>query len=322
MMSDIEILTDLLASGKTLDNISREQSPDQWLMALNRHFEYEDLVEQSFIAGFCAHTAGYAFAAGYQNAVYHLFQPQERLISSFSMTEKGSTKAEHIQTTFDAQTNTLTGSKGFVAHAARVQRLYVLAQVAGKESKGQEKQEQQATNTPFNIISLQPDQLGVEIKTLPELPFMPEVTHGRVYFDHVKVGPEQILGGDVYTDYIHPFRTFEDLYVLCALSGYLYSVCCLENGIVDLQVKISALYAQLHRVGTLDLRQLATHLELDSVIDHFYRLVEDIENQWQHGDSQEYRNWIRDKVLLQFAKEARNKRTEKARLNLKQKPFN
>ena len=50
---------------------------------------------------------------------------------------------------------------------------------------------------------------------------MPEVGHGRL---HLQDAACELLAGDGWDAYVKPFRSLEDLYVLAALTAWLYGV--------------------------------------------------------------------------------------------------
>lgn len=61
----------------------------------------------------------------------------------------------------------------------------------------------------------------MKLEPLPTLPLMPEVGHGRLLLEQAAC---ELLAGDGWDAYVKPFRSLEDLYVLTALTAWLYGV--------------------------------------------------------------------------------------------------
>ncbi|MCQ4319943.1 hypothetical protein [Stutzerimonas stutzeri] len=65
------------------------------------------------------------------------------------------------------------------------------------------------------------------IEDMPPLPLVPDSVHGRL---RLQRGPCQRLAGDGWDDYVKPFRTLEDLYVLVAMVSWLYGIALGAHG--------------------------------------------------------------------------------------------
>lgn len=304
-MSDKLNLRAQLESNKSLSNLSRSEQPEIWLATLNSHFDSNN-IDRSFVSGFYAHNVGYAFSAGYQNAVNALFHNKTDDLVSFSMTENGSAHPKKIQTVFNPELNTLSGAKHFVALADNVQKLYVLARF-------QKSGPQDAESNIFRILAIPADLEGITIKQQPPLPIIPDIKQGYVRFENVAIKPEFILDSDAYHGYVEPFRTYEDIHVVSAILGLLYSTFLESSWPQQLGEDILSLHLDLKSIYALDLTAAKTHLELDRALNYFNQLVRVIERTWKQTQSADYKAWQRDKALLKLAEHARTKRKERAK---------
>ncbi len=266
--------------------------------------ELESPFDRAVIGGRLSHCAGFAFAGGYQSACESLFAQHRGELASLCVTEAEGNHPRAIQSTLDQTTEgmELNGNKKFVSGAGAAQRLYV-ACTTGNDNAGR---------PLLKLVSLAANQQGVEITELPPLGFIPEVSHGKVRFEQVKVDPDQVLPGDGYLAYIKPFRTVEDIHVLGALLAYR-----LGEGL-DARWQAPALEQHISLV--LNLRSLAnmspsspaTHLALAGARQQVKTLFDLTDDEFEQGNPTQFKYWQRDKALLKIAGSAHVSRTAKA----------
>ncbi|MCE2029688.1 hypothetical protein [Sessilibacter corallicola] len=308
-MSDYQNLMTLITSSKSLNKLSLQEQPAAWLTTLSQYFNSTS-IQCSFIGGYYAHSVGYAFCAGYQNAVKSLFGNQRNELVSLSITENGNAHPRNIQTIYNVDSGTLNGVKHFVMLADQVDELYVLAKISKRELSEDQR-------SSFKILHIRSDLEGVTIQTQPPLPMISDIKQGFAHFKNVPITPDNVLKGDAYTNYVKPFRTYEDVHVISALLGYLFSVVNRNPWPQGINVNITDLKIRLQSISSSDLTAAATHLELDAVIYNFKQLIEQIEEHWQRSQPPEYTAWLRDKAILKIAEYTRRKRTERAKALMK-----
>ena len=147
-------------------------------------------VERAVAAGFAADRLGYAFAAGYTEALHQLLPGLGDTRAALCATEAGGVHPRAIQTHLTAAGDglRLCGDKTFVSLGTHATTLLIVA------SEGQDEQ-------------------GRNRLALWQLPA-----------DRPGVTPDERLPGDAYERYLKPFRTVEDLHVQAAFLGWLLQV--------------------------------------------------------------------------------------------------
>ena len=150
---------------------------------------------------------------------------------------------------------------------------------------------------------------GVQIETLPALPLMPDVSHGRL---HLQGAQCERLAGDGWDDYVKPFRTLEDTHVLAALTAWLFGVGQESAWPQALQLRLLGLLAGCAEVARQCPSAAGSHVMLAGLFAQFDSLRPDLDNAFAVGDAQWAQLWQRDKGLLAIAGSARSKRLQKA----------
>ena len=150
---------------------------------------------------------------------------------------------------------------------------------------------------------------GVQIETLPALPLMPDVSHGRL---HLQGAQCERLAGDGWDDYVKPFRTLEDTHVLAALTAWLFGVGQESAWPQALQLRLLGLLAGCAEVARQCPSAAGSHVMLAGLFAQFDSLRPDLDNAFAAGDAQWAQLWQRDKGLLTIAGSARSKRLQKA----------
>jgi hypothetical protein len=121
-----------------------------------------------------------------------------------------------------------------------------------------------------------------------------------------------LLAGDGWDAYVKPFRTLEDVYVLSAMTAWLYGVgqeCAWPQG---LQLRLLALLAGCAEVGRQAPGNAAGHVLLGGLFAQFEGLKGEINEAMVGGPGQWAQLWKRDQAVMDLAAGARSKRLAKA----------
>lgn len=261
--------------------------------------------------GFQSDCIGYVFSAGYQCALQALAPslPANQL-AAFCVTEENGNHPRAIQTNITSDTNTviLNGAKKFISGGVHADILLV-ATKTHEECEGR---------PVIKLIKVDSKATGVQVNKMPTLPFVPEVDHATVAFENVKCTEDSILPGDGYADYVKPFRTIEDTYVSLSVCSYLLKICLTTKAsqpLIEEALNLVSLHQQLTEQ---EASSHITHLLLSGARIRMKDFIPVFEEHWSSIEDPAYSHWLRDKALLQVAKEARVKRTEAAWKKLKE----
>ena len=263
-----------------------------------------DSTERALLGGIASTRVGFAFVAGYQSAIERLFDMQDQRLSSVCVTETAGNHPRHIQARLETRSDgmRLHGDKQFVSGAEHAERIFVACKT-GEDKTGRPQ---------LKMVQIDLPAEGVDITPLPELGFVPEVSHGKVHFDTVNITSLQVLPGDGYTDYVKPFRTAEDIHVLCALTAYRLACGLRQQWPQALLEAHMAILSGLHQVAQQNIQAPATHLQLAGLRQQMTQLIECSDPLFEQADAAGYACWVRDRKLLKVAKGAHEKRTENA----------
>ena len=286
------------------------ESMASWFDAFNKQTrQFDRTIERAILGGRLSKNMGFAFASGYQSAVEALFQGQivaegSRQIASLCVTEEEGNYPRAIKTCLVEENGRffLSGNKAFVSGANDAQRMFIACRT-GEDDQGRPQ---------LKMVSVPTDAIGVEIKSLPTLKFIPEVSHGSVSLDRIELSSAQILKDDGYTHYVKPFRTYEDLHVLAAVLGYRLGEAIDSGWSQDIIQAHLPLILAIRALGDMDLSQATVHISLAACRDQLMDLIEKTDSVFEQYNPQHYRFWLRDKVLLKVAIKAHKLRTEKA----------
>lgn len=262
-------------------------------------------LEWAVVGGCVGDRLAYAFAAGYQSALRRLFPflPIEK-VASFCVTEAGGGHPRAIQCQLiqDADQWLIHGEKTFVTSANEAEILIITAS-QGIDEFGQ---------NHISVIQIPHDTDGAIIETLPDMPFVPEISHGKVILDHCPISSKQLLAGDGYLNYIKPFRTVEDLHVFAGILGYLFRVATLHQLDTRLREDILACIVTAHHLAGMFASKTPVHLALAGFIRQFRTLILAFEFHLVQVDEATRSRWMRDKQLFTIAESVREKRRESA----------
>lgn len=305
---------------KQVLNLQRPAKPvdiGEWF----RNFKTEvpshfSTIERAALGGRRARCVGHAFSAGYQSALEHLFSghfdAEQPELASFCVSETRGNHPRAIDTALshEEEHHFLTGSKSFVSGAHEARRLFVACQT-GPDTSGR---------PIIKLVTLSATNPGVHIEALPTLPFIPEVSHGQVRFDRVKLDSKCLLTGDGYTEYVKPFRTCEDLHVMSAVLAYVLGEAMAEALTKTLIEDVLSLLIGFQPLGQADLKSPETHLALAGLRSQMQAVLERFTNEVATANSALHASWRRDVALLKVAGKAHAVRTQKAWSTLRESP--
>lgn len=269
---------------------------DDWYAALLAQVGEDTPFTLAVLGGRLAATPGLAFLAGYQGALRALWPAAPRTLGALCVTENRSTRPADLSTRLDGLQ--LSGRKDFVTAAEAADWLLVVARVEAADA---------APQLALGVV--RNGDPGVRIETLPALPLMPDVSHGRLYLDSAHC---ERLAGDGWDAYAKPFRTIEDLHVLSALSAWLYGVGADCTWPQALQLRLLGLLAGCAEVSRLCVRSATTHVVLAGLFAQFAALRNEIDAAMAAGPAQWAMLWQRDSGVLDIARTAREKRLQNA----------
>ena len=252
-------------------------------------------LEQAFYGGRVAATPGRAFLAGYQAALRALWPEAPAGLGAFCTTENRKLRPAEMETRI--RNSHVTGSKDFVTAGSEAFWLLVSA-----------REEDEGEPPRLGMYAVQVDCEGVHLAAGQPLPVIPDIPHARVRLEQAR-GIR--LNGDGWNDYVVPFRSFEDLYVLVALSAWLYGV-GLHLGWPDkLVLRLLALIASAAEVARQLPHDPASHVLLAGLIEQFDSLQPELDGAFG-ADDELGAAWRRDRALLGIAREAKARRLQKA----------
>jgi alkylation response protein AidB-like acyl-CoA dehydrogenase len=269
---------------------------EEWYASLLERLTNPAPLQLALLGGRLAATPGLAFLAGYQGALRALWPAAPWTLGALCVTENRSTRPADMSTRINALT--LDGRKDFVTAAEAADWLLVAAR-------------EEAAGAPVQLALgvVRNGAPGVQIETLPALPLMPDVSHGRL---HLHGAQCERLAGDGWDDYVKPFRTLEDTHVLAALTAWLFGVGQESAWPQALQLRLLGLLAGCAEVARQCPSSADCHLMLAGLFAQFDSLRSDLDNAFATGDAHWAQLWQRDKGLLAIAGSARSKRLQKA----------
>lgn len=241
-------------------------------------------------------TPGLAFLVGYQAALRMLWPSAPLSLGALCATEQRSLRPADMQTRLNGLR--LSGRKDFVTAGDAADWLLVAA-----------RSEQSGETPRLTLAVVYPGEPGVSVETLPALPLMPEISHGRLHLDGALC---ELLAGDGWDAYVKPFRTLEDVYVLSAMTAWLYGVGQESDWPQTLQLRLLALLAGCAESSRQAPDNPAGHVLLGGLFAQFEALAGEVDQALADGPVEWAQMWQRDKGVMQLAAGARAKRLAKA----------
>ncbi|MBL8681093.1 MAG: acyl-CoA dehydrogenase family protein [Myxococcales bacterium] len=276
-----------------------------WRAHVDRSQHHPLPFDRAVLGGLFADTVGQAFTAGYRAALQALFDtlsPSDA--ASFCVTERGGGHPRAIETTLEnAQDDrALTGEKTWISLADGVVHLLVVAR-EGTHDDGRPK---------LRIVHVDSSRAGVTVTPMSIGAMVPDVLHGSVRFDRVRVADSELLAGDGYARYVKPFRTVEDVHVFGALLGYLVAVARSSEWPPSVLARLASSIATLRALAVEPPDDPVVHVALDGALSTAKALVSELDLLWESAAPDARDRWNRDRVLLSVAQRARDARTTRA----------
>ena len=241
-------------------------------------------------------TPGLAFLVGYQAALRMLWPSAPLSLGALCATEQRSLRPADMHTRLTDLR--LSGAKDFVTAGDAADWLLIAAR------------SEEAGATPrLSLAVVYPGEPGVTVEKLPALPLMPDISHGRLHLDGALC---ELLAGDGWDAYVKPFRTLEDVYVLSAMTAWLYGVGQDSDWPQTLQLRLLALLAGCAEMSRQAPNNPAGHVLLAGLFAQFDALKTEIDQALSEGDPEWAQMWRRDQAVMQLASGARAKRLAKA----------
>ncbi len=257
-------------------------------------------IDRAVLGGLHADRVGFAFVAGYRNALCALAPALgDDEIVALSATEVGGNHPRAIHTRLE--NGRLNGRKRWTTLGGRASSLLVVASIG--ESEGRNR---------LRVVRVRSDQKGVRVMAMTEAPFVPEIPHAEITLDDVEVADADVLPGDGYDAYLKPFRTVEDLHVHGALLGYLIGVARRASFPRPVIEELMSLVASVRSLTEEDPLAAATHVALAGLLTQAHFALERVEPHWSLVDPDTRSRWQRDRVILNVAGKARDARREAA----------
>lgn len=259
---------------------------------------YDEPIQAAIACAAGTDRLAWAFGSGYQCAVRALVPGiAVHRLGALSATEAGGAHPRAITTTVDLEGH-VTGSKTFITFGMEAEELVVIASEGTDEVTGMNR---------LRAVLLNRDAPGVSLERLPDMPFVPEISHASLTLDRATGA---LLEGDGYLDYLKPFRTIEDTHVLAAAAAHMVTLrnaADLSEQLAERAVAALSALVQIARMPPLD---PATHLALAGVLEIARALAAELD---AHADEHPaLASWKRDHQLLSVAGKARAKRREAA----------
>lgn len=258
--------------------------------------------EKAIYGGFTCQQFSFAFMAGYQAALEHMFPtiaPNQLKALCVSEEKGGHPKA--IQTTLS--NNQLNGLKTYITAGSDVEHLLILCKT-DKVVNGR---------TQLKMVHVPKDAEDMEVTNF-ELAFMKEVKHGKLSIKGTPIAESQILAGDGFSDYTKPFRTLEDICVSAAYQAMLLRQAIDYKWDGHLRDQLLLNIYTLKNLLSLPLLAAETHLLLAANEANFENLLPNIElNIEETGSAAFMADWAVNKKVIALGKKIKGIRLAKAR---------
>ncbi|WP_350648985.1 acyl-CoA dehydrogenase family protein [Pseudomonas sp. HY13-MNA-CIBAN-0226] len=241
-------------------------------------------------------TPGLAFLVGYQAALRMLWPSAPLSLGAMCATEQRSLRVADMQTRLGDLR--LSGRKDFVTAGNAADWLLVAA-----------RSEQPGEAPRLSLAVVYPGEPGVSLEHLPSIPLMPDIGHCRLVLENAQC---ELLAGDGWDAYVKPFRTLEDIYVLSAVTAWLYGIGQDSAWPQSLQLRLLALLAGCAEVSRQAPNNPAGHVLLGGLFAQFDGLKVEIGLALADGPPHWAAMWQRDQAVMDLAAVARGKRLAKA----------
>jgi len=270
-----------------------------------------DTPDRAVAGGFLADRVAYAFANGYHSALLRLVPSlAPDAFPALCITEEGGGHPRMIKSRLapidpdgaDPAKWRLNGRKQFITGAAEADVYFVAASTGTDESR----------QNNIRLVRINSDEAGVSVELMPDLPFIPEVSHGVLWMKDIPVQASQMLPGDGYLRYIKPFRTIEDLHVSSAVLGYFFRIATQFDWPRPQKQEILSLIVAMRTLAMGDPLDTGVHIALGGALQMMDRLTAGLDLLWEKVDAPVREAWERDRTLLGIAKKVRTARLASA----------
>jgi len=252
--------------------------------------------ELATVGGRLMATPGLAFLVGYQAALRMLWPSAPPSLGALCATEQRSLRVADMQTRLSGLR--VSGRKDFVTAGDAADWLLVAA-----------RSEESGETARLSLAVVYPGEPGVRVEKLSAIPLMPDISHGRLFLDNALC---ELLAGDGWDAYVKPFRTLEDIYVLSAMTAWLYGVGHDSDWPQALQLRLLALLAGCAEVSRQAPNNPVGHILLGGLFAQFDGLKAEIDQALAEGPPHWAAMWLRDQSVMDLAAGARGKRLAKA----------
>jgi acyl-CoA dehydrogenase len=263
---------------------------------------------QALFGGFDADRVGWAFAGGYQAALRALLpQLPADVMAAFCVTEESGNRPRDIRTRFVPQADgsvSISGAKRWTTLGPESSLLLIVGALPPADDNA--RTQLKVARVPIGVP-------GLQLLTMPETRFVPEVPHARVMLDAVRVDAAALLPVDGYERYVKPFRTIEDAHVTLAVLAYLLRETRARGWPTDFAERLCATIIVLAEVAAADADAPATHVVLSGALAQAHALYAEAGTLWAlAGDDVAAQRWERDSALFGVAGSARSQRAARA----------
>lgn len=297
-------MNDLLAHVLTADATPKACAMVEawWPRQLAAAAPFATTIDRAIAGGFAADRLGWAFAAGYHEALRALDSSLPSDVpAALAATEEGGGHPRAMATTLvrgPLGEWSLSGAKRFITLGRHARALLVVASV-GTDASGR---------NALRLARVSADAQGITLAALPETPFAPEIEHAQAVFAGVRLSDADLLPGDGYARYLKPFRTLEDLYVVGASLGHLLAAARRYAWPEALREELLATMVTVRSLAGQDPSGVVVHLALAGVFHAVNRAIAAADGFYAAAADEEAARWTRDRGLLRVAGKVREQR--------------
>jgi len=270
-----------------------------WYANVHAHIAEQGPFALAVYGGRVAATPGLAFLAGYQAALRALWPTAPAGLGAFCATENRKLRPADMTT---RASDGISGRKDFVTAGAFASWLLVLA-----------REEQRGEPIRLGVFAVQADSAGVLLEVGRPIPLVPDIPHSQLRLEQAA---GERLAGDGWADYVKPFRTLEDTYVLAALAAWLYGLGVRHHWPHALVLRLLAVLIGSAELARQSPHDPATHLMLGALGEQFDDLHPQLDLALEATNGPWAEAWQRDKGVLWLAKHAQARRLQKAMIEL------
>eukprot|EP01095_Lingulamoeba_sp_RSL-Kostka_P016128 TRINITY_DN7751_c0_g1_i1.p1 TRINITY_DN7751_c0_g1~~TRINITY_DN7751_c0_g1_i1.p1 ORF type:complete len:358 (-),score=86.79 TRINITY_DN7751_c0_g1_i1:28-1101(-) len=293
-------------------------------------------IDLAILSGYLSNRLGFAFVSGYNSAIHSLLLSnvvnKKKLKDSpieynkttcFCATEKSPMpNAKSINTTLQRKEENdndkdngeeewiVKGKKSFVTLGTMADILIVIVNDINNNNEVMNETEKRKK---LRAIMIEPkkvknnNQLKID-NVGKELPFIPEVPHGKLVINDLVINKRSILPRDGYSFYLKSFRTFEDLHVFSSFLGYIFRIVKLWEFPEMFQEKILSVLSSLKYLAEeCDLNDPVTHVVFNGTIKSAKEIISKFEENIQNyvNEPNTIEMLQRDRVLFDIANKSR-----------------